>query len=50
MDEDDLPPKPAEDDEGFSGQLGWTFAGFAWVALFATIAGFILYGVMRWLA
>ncbi|HEY4944422.1 MAG TPA: hypothetical protein VII56_23540 [Rhizomicrobium sp.] len=49
MDEDDLPPKPLDTDPGFSGELGRTFAGFVWVALFLAIAGAVLYAVTRWL-
>ena len=50
---DDLPPPernndPA-DEESFAGQLGLTFGGFAWIALFAAIAGLMLWGVMHWL-
>jgi hypothetical protein len=52
MDEDDLPPpKPANDTAdvpGFSGALGMTFAGAAWVALFAVIAGAFLWAVIHW--
>ena len=52
MDQDDLPPTPAndgEDDESLGGVLGLTFAGLAWVAVFAAIAGAILWAVIRWL-
>jgi hypothetical protein len=51
MDKDDLPPKPANDardESGFSGALGMTFAGAAWVAVFAVIAGVFLWAVIRW--
>jgi hypothetical protein len=52
MDEDDLPPpKPAndpKDDTSFGGALGWTFAGAAWVAIFAAVAGLFLWAVIRW--
>jgi hypothetical protein len=50
---DDLPPLKSDDgpaqDETFAGQLGLTFAGFVWVALFAVIAGLMLWGVVLWL-
>ena len=49
MDEDDLPPKPVDNDTGFSGALGQTFAGFVWVAIFFAVAGAILYAATRWL-
>jgi hypothetical protein len=52
MDQDDLPPKPANDsadDTTFGGALGWTFAGAVWVAVFAAIAGTALWAVIRWL-
>jgi hypothetical protein len=52
MDQDDLPPKPAndsKDDTSFGGALGMTFAGAAWVAVFATIAGLALWAVIHWL-
>ncbi|HXC57045.1 MAG TPA: hypothetical protein VNU97_17225 [Rhizomicrobium sp.] len=50
MDEDDLPPpKPAESEDSFSGELGRTFAGFVWVAVFVAIAGAVLFAAMRWL-
>ena len=51
MDEDDLPPGPAEgsDDRTFSGQLGQTFAGAVWIGLFLLIAGAVLYAAMHWL-
>jgi hypothetical protein len=51
MNEDDLPPKPANDsadDTSFSGALGMTFAGAAWVAVFAAIAGVFLWAVVHW--
>ena len=52
MGPDDLPPKPDSgqpDEQTFAGALGMTFAGFVWVAIFATIAGLMLWGVVRWL-
>jgi hypothetical protein len=51
MDKDDLPPKPANDapdESSFSGMLGMTFAGAAWVAVFAAIAGAFLWAVIHW--
>lgn len=48
--DDDLPPPPANDsrdESGFSGALGMTFAGAAWVAVFALIAGVFLWAVIR---
>jgi hypothetical protein len=52
MDEDDLPPpQPAndpKDDTSFGGALGWTFAGAAWVAIFAAVVGLFLWAVIRW--
>jgi hypothetical protein len=49
MDDDDLPPQPKDNsDEGFFGALGWTFSGFAFVAIFFVIIGAILYAAMRW--
>ena len=48
MDEDDLPPKPEQQDGGFSGALGQTVAGAAWVAVFLAIAGGVLYAVTHW--
>lgn len=48
MDEDDLPPQPTQTDSGFSGELGRTFAGLVWVALFLGIAGAALFFIMRW--
>jgi hypothetical protein len=51
MDRDDLPPKPANDptaDTSFGGAPAWTFAGAAWVAVFAVIAGVFLWAVIRW--
>jgi hypothetical protein len=51
MDKDDLPPQPANDapdESSFSGTLGMTFAGAAWVALFAVIAGAFLWAVIHW--
>jgi hypothetical protein len=53
MEEDDLPPKPAndsaDDDTSFSGALGMTFAGAAWVAVFAVIGGALLWLLVHWL-
>jgi len=52
MDQDDLPPKPADegiDDTSFAGGIGVTFAGLVWIGIFATIGGLILWGVMHWL-
>ena len=49
MDEDDLPPKPLEEDAGFSGELGQTFAWFVGIAIFLGVAGLALYAVTRWL-
>jgi hypothetical protein len=50
MDQDDLPPaKDTSEPETFGSALGLTFAGAMWVALFAVIAGLMLYGVMHWL-
>ena len=53
MDQDDLPPpkQPNDslDDTSFAGGIGVSFAGFAWVAVFAAIAGLMLWGVMHWL-
>jgi len=52
MDQDDLPPRPADeglDDTSFAGGLGASFAGVAWIAIFAVIAGLILWGAMHWL-
>jgi hypothetical protein len=51
---DDLPPSKksdnvSADEQTFAGQLGLTFAGFAWIAIFAAFAGLILWGVMHWL-
>lgn len=51
MDQDDVPPQPANDpkeDTSFGGALGWTFAGAAWVAIFAAVAGLFLWAVIRW--
>jgi hypothetical protein len=48
MDQDDLPPQPPANDTGFSGALGQTVAGFAWIAVFLAIAGGVLYAVTRW--
>jgi hypothetical protein len=51
MDQDDLPPRPSrpiENDSGFAGELGRTFAGFFWIALFMTVAGVIVYALMHW--
>jgi hypothetical protein len=50
MDQDDLPPRPArpiDSDAGFTGELGRTFAGFFWVALFVAIAGGAVYALMH---
>src|SRR6185295_754110 len=53
MDQDDLPPPKRDndpaDEQTFAGALGLTFAGFAWVAIFAVLAGLMLWGVIRWL-
>lgn len=52
MNPDDLPPKPAndsaDDDTSFSGALGMTFAGAAWVAVFAAVAGVVLWFLVHW--
>jgi hypothetical protein len=48
MDEDDVPPQPQQTDTGFSGELGRTFAGVVWVALFLGIAGAALFLILRW--
>ncbi len=48
MDEDDLPPQPAQNDSGFSGELGRTFAGAVGVGIFLLVAGVVLYFIMRW--
>ncbi|HTP77648.1 MAG TPA: hypothetical protein VMJ73_11790 [Rhizomicrobium sp.] len=52
MDQDDLPPKPANDsandDTSFSGALGMTVAGVAWVALFAAVGALVLWLLVRW--
>ena len=49
----DLPPKPAndpsEDDTSFSGALGMTFAGAAWVAVFAAVGVAVLWALVHWL-
>lgn len=49
MDEDDVPPKPMENDRGFAGELGRTVGSFVWIAFFLVIAGAVLYAVTRWL-
>lgn len=53
MEQDDLPPKPAndssEDDTSFSGALGMTFAGAAWVAVFAAVGVAVLWVLVHWL-
>jgi hypothetical protein len=49
MDDDDLPPKPRDADTGFTGELGRTFSGFVFVALFLAAAGAIVYAAIRWL-
>ena len=53
MEQDDLPPKPAndssEDDTSFSGALGMTFAGAAWVAVFAAVGVAVLWALVHWL-
>jgi len=49
MDEDDLPPqRRAQNDSGFAGELGRTFAGAATVGVFLLIAGVVLFFIMRW--
>jgi hypothetical protein len=51
MDRDDLPPPQQQmesDDTTFSGQLGLTFAGLAWVAIFIAVAGAGLWAVIHW--
>ncbi len=49
MDQDDLPPKRrAPNNESFAGQLGLTFTGLMWVAVFALIAGVFLYAFVHW--
>lgn len=53
MNQDDLPPKPANDtldDTSFAGGLGVAFAGLMWIAIFAAIGGLILWGAMHWLS
>jgi hypothetical protein len=50
MDEEDLPPKLADDstdESSFSGALGMTFAGAAWVTAFAVTAGAFLWAVIH---
>ncbi len=48
MNEDDLPPRPAEKDDSFASELGNTFATVLWAGLFLTIAGVALFFIMRW--
>ncbi len=48
MDEDDLPPRPAQNDTGFAGELGRTFAMTAGIGFFLLLAGVILFFIMRW--
>lgn len=48
MDEDDVPPKPAvEQDSGFSGALGRTVGNFVWIAIFIGIVGVVLFFLTR---
>jgi hypothetical protein len=49
MDEDDLPPKAEDADTGFAGELGRTFSGFMFIALFLLAVGAIVYAAIRWL-
>jgi hypothetical protein len=52
MDQDDLPPKPANDsandDTSFSGALGMTVAGVVWVGLFALVGLAVLWALVHW--
>jgi len=48
MSEDDVPPKPLQDEDGFAGELGSTFANALWIGAFLVIAGVALFFVMRW--
>jgi len=49
MDDDDLPPQPRDADTGFAGELGRTFSGFVFVALFLLAVGAVVYAAIRWL-
>ncbi|MEJ1967614.1 MAG: hypothetical protein WDN03_03100 [Rhizomicrobium sp.] len=48
---DDEPPHRdvPHDEDSFAGALGLTFAGVTLVAVFAVIAGLVLYAVIHWL-
>jgi len=48
MNEDDLPPKPRQSEDGFAGELGGMVGTLVWVGVFLAVAGVALYLVMRW--
>ena len=48
MDEDDLPPRPLQNDAGFAGELGRTVAMTLGIGVFLAIAGLALFFIMRW--
>lgn len=48
MNEDDLPPKPARNENGFATELGGVFGMVMWIGGFLAIAGVVLFFVMRW--
>ena len=50
MDQDDLPPQPAKDNNSgtFAAALGGTVGYFLFIAFFLAIAGVVLYFVVHW--
>jgi hypothetical protein len=50
MEDDDLPPKKgAPQEETGADAFGNMIGALIWVALFAVIAGGVVYGLMRWM-
>jgi hypothetical protein len=46
-DEDDLPPKPHEPEQGAAGAFGQLFGATAWIALFVVVVAVVIYFLSR---
>ena len=47
MNQDDLPPRPADNDTGFASELGRYVAIILGIGFFLALAGVVLFWVMR---
>ncbi|MEJ0027583.1 MAG: hypothetical protein WDN01_16275 [Rhizomicrobium sp.] len=48
MNQDDLPPRPLQTEDGFAGELGGMVGTLVWIGGFLALAGVALFFVMRW--